>query len=54
MGKPGASGPSQFWCAPGLSLAGLKAAYENEAVFRQKMGIAAVLIPAAFFAREYD
>jgi len=49
MGKPGASGLSRIWRALGFSLAGLKAAYHNEAAFRQEVWIAAVLIPAAFF-----
>lgn len=49
IGKPGASGLSRIWRALGFSLAGLKAAYQNEAAFRQETWIAGVLIPAAFF-----
>lgn len=49
MNKPGASGLARIWRALGFSRAGLRAAYQNEAAFRQETWIAAVLIPVAFF-----
>jgi diacylglycerol kinase (ATP) len=48
-GKAGRSdGLGRLWRATGYSLAGLGAAYKNEAAFRQEVWLAAVLIPLTF------
>ncbi|BAU48739.1 diacylglycerol kinase [Sulfurifustis variabilis] len=43
-------GAVRVWRAIGYSLAGLRAAVSHEAAFRQELALAAVLVPAAFFA----
>ncbi|NVJ67106.1 MAG: diacylglycerol kinase [Gammaproteobacteria bacterium] len=47
--KPGKTGLARIIDAFGYSLKGLKAAWQNEAAFRQEVLLAIILIPAAFF-----
>jgi diacylglycerol kinase (ATP) len=49
MQKSTTNGLKRLWRATGYSIAGLKAAWRNEAAFRQECFAAAVLLPAAFF-----
>jgi diacylglycerol kinase (ATP) len=46
----GKTGLVRVWNAFGYSLAGLRAAFANEAAFRQECLLAVILIPAAFLA----
>jgi len=48
MAKPGKTGLSRIIDATGYSLAGLKAAWHNEAAFRQEL-LVVLLTPAAFW-----
>ena len=45
MGKPGNTGLKRIINAGGYSWAGLRAAYQNEAAFRQEVALCALLIP---------
>ncbi len=49
MQKTTATGLNRLWRATGYSIEGLKAAWRNEAAFRQECIAVAVLLPAAFF-----
>lgn len=49
MAKPGKTGIVRLFDAFGYSMKGFRAAWINEAAFRQEAVLAAVLIPAAFF-----
>jgi diacylglycerol kinase (ATP) len=49
MGKPGNTGFRRIVNATFFSFAGLRAAWRNEAAFRQESSLCAVLIPAAFW-----
>ena len=49
MPKPGHRGIKRLWLSFGYALQGLKAAWANEAAFRQEVVMCAVLIPAAFW-----
>lgn len=46
MSKPGDVGLKRIVKAAGYSMAGLKAAFVNEAAFRQELALCAVMIPA--------
>ena len=52
MGKPGNTGLRRIINATFFSLAGLRAAWRNEAAFRQESLLCAVLIPTAFWLGE--
>ena len=47
MAKPGATGITRIINAAGYSWAGLKAAYTNEAAFRQELWLVIMLTPVA-------
>mgnify|MGYP000217424997 CR=1 FL=1 len=47
MSKPGRTGLSRLWYAMGYSWQGLRAAWQNEAAFRQEMGLLVVGCPLA-------
>ncbi len=47
MAKPGATGITRIINAAGYSWSGLKAAYTNEAAFRQELGLVIMLTPVA-------
>ncbi|MEE9342305.1 MAG: diacylglycerol kinase [Gammaproteobacteria bacterium] len=49
MPKPGKSGFARIIDATGYSFAGLKAAYQHEAAFRQELLFCAVLIPVGYW-----
>ncbi len=49
MAKPGKTGLSRIFDATGYSLAGLKAAWHNEAAFRQELLMVLALTPLAFW-----
>jgi len=49
MPKPGHSGIKRVWLSFGYARQGLKAAWMNEAAFRQEVVLCVVLIPAAFW-----
>ena len=49
MQKSTTNGLNRLWRATGYSIEGLKAAWRNEAAFRQECWAMAVLLPAAFF-----
>jgi diacylglycerol kinase (ATP) len=49
MRKSTTNGLIRLWHATGYSIEGLKAAWRNEAAFRQECWAMAVLLPAAFF-----
>lgn len=49
MSKPGKTGIIRVIDAFGYSMKGLAAAWRYEAAFRQEVGLAVVLIPAAFW-----
>jgi diacylglycerol kinase (ATP) len=49
MSKPGKTGITRVIDAFGYSMKGLAAAWRYEAAFRQEVGLAVVLIPAAFW-----
>ena len=48
MAKPGKTGLSRILDATGYSFAGLKAAWHNEAAFRQELILVLILTPVAF------
>lgn len=50
-GLKGTSGLTRLINATGYSLSGLKAAFRDEAAFRQEVVLAALLIPVALFSR---
>lgn len=52
MVKPGKTGISRIIDATGYSLAGLKAAYQHEAAFRQELWLCLALIPLALWLGE--
>ncbi len=56
MAKPGKTGLSRIIDATGYSFQGLKAAWTNEAAFRQEVMLALVGLPLAFWLAEtkYD
>lgn len=47
--KPGDTGLTRIWRATGYTWAGLKAAWRQEAAFRQEVGLLVVMTPAAFW-----
>lgn len=47
--KPGRSGLHRLWWATRYSMLGIKAAWKNEAAFREEILLLFVLIPSAFF-----
>ena len=49
MGKPGNTGLRRIVNATFFSLAGFRAAWRDEAAFRQEALLCAVLVPAAFW-----
>lgn len=49
MQKSTTNGLTRLWRATGYSIEGFKAAWRNEAAFRQECCTVAVLLPAAFF-----
>jgi len=49
MEKRSRSGWQRLWDATGYSLQGFKAAWQNEAAFRQETVLVALLLPAAFW-----
>ena len=49
MGKPGNTGIRRIFNATFYSLAGLRAAWQHEAAFRQEVMLAVVLIPTAIW-----
>ena len=49
MAKPGKTGFTRLIDATGYSIKGIKAAWINEAAFRQEVVMALVLLPAAFW-----
>lgn len=49
MPKPGKTGLVRLFDAFGYSIKGFRAAWQNEAAFRQEVLLAAVLIPGSFF-----
>ncbi|MBZ6071882.1 diacylglycerol kinase [Aeromonas schubertii] len=49
MGKPGATGLTRIIHATGYSIKGLKAAWCNEAAFRQELMLILFLMPLAFW-----
>lgn len=52
MGKTGATGITRIINAAGYSWLGFKAAYKNEAAFRQELWLAIILIPAGIYLGE--
>ena len=52
MAKAGATGITRIINAAGYSLSGFKAAYKNEAAFRQEIWLAIILIPAGIYLGE--
>lgn len=56
MAKPGKNGIKRIVDATGYSLKGLKAAWQNEAAFRQEMLLVVIGVPMAFWLAEnkYD
>lgn len=47
--KPGDTGLTRIWRATGYTWAGLKAAWRQEAAFRQEVGLLVVMTPVAFW-----
>lgn len=47
-----AGGLRRVWNAAGYSIAGLRAAWNNEAAFRQELVLCVLLLPAAFWVGE--
>jgi diacylglycerol kinase (ATP) len=47
-GRSSALGLGRIWDATGYSLEGLRAAYRQEAAFRQELFLAALMVPLAF------
>jgi len=52
MAKAGATGITRIINAAGYSWLGFKAAYKNEAAFRQELWLAIILIPAGIYLGE--
>ena len=52
MVKPSRTGWRRIWDATGYSIKGLKAAWRNEAAFRQELVIVMILLPTAFWLGE--
>jgi diacylglycerol kinase (ATP) len=52
LSKPGNTGLTRIIKAGGYSLAGLRAAFVNEAAFRQELTLCLVLAPASFWVGE--
>jgi len=52
MGKPGNTGIRRVIRATGYSWAGLRAAYKNEAAFRQELALCLVLVPLGLWLGE--
>lgn len=52
MAKTGATGITRIVNAAGYSWLGFKAAYKNEAAFRQELWLAIILIPAGIYLGE--
>jgi diacylglycerol kinase (ATP) len=52
MAKSGATGITRIINAAGYSWLGFKAAYKNEAAFRQELWLAIILIPAGIYLGE--
>ena len=52
MAKTGATGITRIVNAAGYSWLGLKAAWQNEAAFRQEMMLCLLLVPAAVYLGE--
>jgi diacylglycerol kinase (ATP) len=52
MGKTGATGITRIIHAAGYSWLGFKAAYRNEAAFRQELWLGIVLVPAGIYLGE--
>ena len=52
MAKTGATGITRIINAAGYSWLGFKAAYKNEAAFRQELWLAIIFIPAGIFLGE--
>jgi diacylglycerol kinase (ATP) len=46
--KPGKSGVARLFDAAGYSIKGIRAAWRNEAAFRQEVALCAVLLPLSF------
>jgi diacylglycerol kinase (ATP) len=49
MQKQNCKGLDRLWAAAGYSIQGLKAAWVNEAAFRQELALVLVLLPAALW-----
>jgi diacylglycerol kinase (ATP) len=49
MSKPGDVGLTRVIKAAGYSMAGLKAAFVNEAAFRQELALSVIMIPAGLW-----
>ena len=47
--KPGKSGMARLFDAAGYSIKGIRAAWRNEAAFRQEVALCGVLFPLSFF-----
>jgi len=52
MAKTGATGITRIINAAGYSWLGFKAAYKNEAAFRQELGLTLILTPVALYYGE--
>ncbi len=52
MANQSSTGWRRLWNATGYSIAGLKAAWRNEAAFRQELVIALILLPTALWLGE--
>jgi diacylglycerol kinase (ATP) len=52
MANQSSTGWRRLWNATGYSMAGLKAAWRNEAAFRQELVVVLVLLPIAFWLGE--
>lgn len=49
MNKPGRAGITRIYYATGYSFKGIKAAWINEAAFRQELSLMILMVPAAFW-----
>jgi diacylglycerol kinase (ATP) len=52
MANQNSTGWRRLWNATGYSIAGFKAAWRNEAAFRQELVIVLILLPTAFWLGE--
>ncbi len=50
--KPGKTGLTRLIQATGNSISGIKACWQNEAAFRQDVGLSLILFPLSFFVAE--